>query len=311
MTQGSEKIFSNGRAYIEGFVNEGFLTPERITKVGQVAGLVFRNGGPRPKVIIGKEPRISSYQIEYGLALGFLSVGMEVKQTGPIPAPAIAALTDSMKCDLGVMIGAPGKEFDQEKGLDYNGIEIFGPSRHPLSADKMDKMERLFRTDLSKLCSRGAKMGNAKRIDVAQDRYVEYVKGTLPRGTSFKDLRVVLDCAHGSAYKVAPQAFEELSTELFWYNATPNGTNINHECGPDTSRAIKEKAHYHRADVSFAFDGSGSRLCVVDEKGSVVEHATLQALFAKKPWKDDPLVMALQIAAMIKEKGPASQIFTK
>ncbi|MBP9710974.1 MAG: hypothetical protein KBD50_01800 [Candidatus Pacebacteria bacterium] len=306
MAQEVQTLFSDGRAYVEGIVNTGLLMPENITKLGQVAGLVFRNGGNHHRVLIGKDTRLPNYGIEKGLGQGLLAVGMAVVETGPIPRPAIAMLTSSMNCDIGIMIGA------SEKSFDHSGIEIFGPAHHALSADKLERMEALYRTDLSKKLSLPKDLGKAKRIESAQGRYVEYAKGTLPNGISFKGLRVVVDCAHGAAYQVAPEAFIELETDLFVINVAPDGLNINHECGTATPRALKDKAHYHKADVGFAFDGSGSRLCCVDEAGTVVEHDALQAFFADKAWKDDPLVMALQIAALIKGKGvPASQIFPK
>jgi phosphoglucosamine mutase len=304
MSQAIQRIFSNGRAYIGGVVNEGLLTPENITKVGQVAGLVLSNGGHHHRVLIGKDTRLSGYEIERALGSGFLSVGMEVMETGPIPAPAIAMLTNSMNCDLGIMIGAP------EEGFDRSGIEIFAPAHHVVSEDTLGQMETLFHTDLSKRLSKGVHTGKAKRIETAQGRYVQYVKGTLPSGTSFKGLRVVLDCAHGAAYKVAPEALEELEAELFPINVSPDGVNINRECGTIAPRVVKAKAQYHRADVGFAFDGSGSRLCLVDEKGTLVEHDALQAFFAGKAWQNDPLVMALQITALMQQKQClASQVF--
>jgi len=306
MKQTTQKIFSNGRAYVSGVVNEGLLMPENIMKLAAVAGIVYRNGGHHHRVLIGKDTRLSGYGIERALGAGFLSVGMEVMETGPIPAPAIAMLTGSMSCDVGVMIGA------SEEGFDHSGIEIFGPAHHALSADKVERMETLFPSDLSKKYSKGAQQGKARRIGGAQERYVEYTKGTLPRGTSFKGTRVVLDCANGAAYKVAPQAFEELETELVPINVVPDGTNISHECGTAAPRAVKAKVHHCRADVGFAFDGSGSRLCLVDEKGTVVGHDALHAFFADKPWKDDALVLALQIVALMRDgRVPASQIFTK
>src|SRR5688572_12275493 len=184
------------------------ITPELALKVGQAAGLLFRNGEHRHRVLIGKDTRLSGYMIETALVAGFTSVGMDVLLTGPMPTPSVAMLTRSMRADLGVMISASHNLYDD------NGIKLFGPDGYKLSDDIELEIEKLIDGDFSKKLAKSAALGRAKRIDGVQDRYIEFAKRTLPRNMSLEGLRVVVDCANGAAYKVAPDALWELGAEV-------------------------------------------------------------------------------------------------
>src|SRR5437773_6673277 len=193
-------------AGIRGRAN-GVITPELALRVGQAAGLIFRRGEHRHRVLIGKDTRLSGYMIETALVAGFTSVGMDVLLTGPMPTPAVGMLTRSMRADLGVMISASHNPYDD------NGIKLFGPDGYKLSDELEMSIEKLVDSDVAKKLAKSAALGRAKRIDGVQDRYIEFAKRTLPRNLSFDGLRVVVDCAHGAAYRVAPDALWELGAD--------------------------------------------------------------------------------------------------
>src|SRR5262245_24951879 len=193
------------------------ITPELALKVGQAAGLAFKRGEHRHRVLIGKDTRLSGYMIETALVSGFTSVGIDVFQTGPLPTPAVAMLTRSMRCDIGVMISASHNPYDD------NGIKLFGPDGFKLHADIQRKIEALMDYDLTKKLAKSADLGRAKRIEVASGRYIEFAKRTLPRAISFEDLRIVVDCANGAAYQVVPEALRELGAEVFPIGVAPDG----------------------------------------------------------------------------------------
>src|SRR6201994_135775 len=186
----------------------GTITPELALRVGQAAGLMFRRGDHRHRVVIGKDTRLSGYMIETALVAGFTSFGVDVFQTGPLPTPAVAMLTRSLRCDLGVMISASHNPYDD------NGIKLFGPAGHKLSDDVEHKIEALIDADITKQLAKSAELGRARRIDGVRDRYIEFAKRTLPRNLSLEGLRVVVDCANGAAYQVAPEALWELGAEV-------------------------------------------------------------------------------------------------
>src|SRR6266508_6739864 len=200
---------------IRGKANNGTLTAELALKVGQAAGLIFRRGDHRHRVLIGKDTRLSGYMIENALVAGFTSVGMDVLLTGPIPTPAVAMLTRSMRADLGVMISASHNPYDD------NGIKLFGPDGYKLSDEIELKIETIMDGDLGKRLAKSADLGRAKRIDGVQDRYIEFAKRTLPKNLSLDGLRVVVDCAHGAAYRVAPEALRELDAEVISIGIEP------------------------------------------------------------------------------------------
>jgi len=258
----------------------GVITPELALRVGQAAGVVFRRGEHRHRVLIGKDTRLSGYMIETALVAGFTSVGMDVFQTGPMPTPAIAMLTRSMRCDLGVMISASHNPFDD------NGIKLFGPDGYKLSDEIEDKIESLIDGDLAKSLAKSADLGRAKRIDGVHDRYIEFAKRTLPRSMSFEGLRIVIDCANGAAYQVVPEALWELGAEVISVGVEPDGFNINRECGSTAPDELCRKVREMRADIGIALDGDADRVLVADERGHIVDGDQLLAVIAES-LKDD------------------------
>src|SRR5665213_2120022 len=259
------------------------ITPELALKVGQAAGLIFKNGEHRHRVLIGKDTRLSGYMIETALVAGFTSVGMDVLLTGPIPTPAVGMLARSMRADLGVMISASHNPFDD------NGIKLFGPDGFKLSDEVEAKIEALLDSDLSKRLAKSDDLGRAKRIDGVQDRYIEFAKLTLPRAIDLSGLRVVIDCANGAAYKVAPGALWELG---------PDGMNINKDCGSTDLTAISHKVREMRADVGIALDGDADRVMIIDERGHVVDGDQLLAVIAES-WKEDGRLQGKGVVATV------------
>ncbi len=258
----------------------GTITPELALKVGQAAGLIFRRGDHRHRVLIGKDTRLSGYMIETALVAGFTSVGLDVFQTGPMPTPAVAMLTRSMRADLGVMISASHNPYDD------NGIKLFGPDGFKLSDEVEQKIEELVDSELAKKLAKSADLGRARRIDDGQGRYVEFAKRTLPRNLSLDGLRVVVDCANGAAYKVAPQALWELGAEVISMGVEPDGFNINRECGSTETAPLCRKVKEMRADIGIALDGDGDRVLIADERGHIVDGDQLLAVIAES-WKAD------------------------
>jgi phosphoglucosamine mutase len=258
----------------------GVITPELALKVGQAAGLIFQNGDHRHRVLVGKDTRLSGYMIETALVAGFTSVGMDVLLTGPMPTPAVAMLTRSMRADLGVMISASHNPYDD------NGIKLFGPDGYKLSDELELEIEGLIDGEIAKRLAHSADLGRAKRIDGVQDRYIEFAKRTLPRNLSLEGLRVVVDCANGAAYRVAPEALWELGAEVISMGVEPDGFNINKECGSTDPGAIARKVREVRADIGIALDGDADRLVIVDERGHLVDGDQLMAVIAES-WKAD------------------------
>jgi phosphoglucosamine mutase len=256
------------------------ITPELALKVGQAAGLVFLHGEHRHRVLIGKDTRLSGYMIETALVAGFTSVGMDVLLTGPMPTPAIAMLTRSMRADLGVMISASHNPFDD------NGIKLFGPDGHKLSDEIELEIEQLVEGDISRRLALSEALGRAKRIDGVQDRYIEFAKRTLPRNLSLEGLRIVVDCANGAAYQVAPNALWELGADVVTVGVEPNGVNINKDCGSTSPDALSRKVREVRADLGIALDGDADRVLIVDEHGHVVDGDQLMAVIASS-WRED------------------------
>ena len=256
------------------------ITPELALRVGQAAGLMFKNGDHRHRVLIGKDTRLSGYMIETALVAGFTSVGMDVLLTGPIPTPAVGVLARSMRADLGVMISASHNPFDD------NGIKLFGPDGFKLSDEVEGKIEKLLDSDLSTKLAKSEDLGRAKRIDGVQDRYIEFAKLTLPRAINFEGLRVVIDCANGAAYKVAPGALWEMGADVIAIGVEPDGMNINKDCGSTDLAALQRKVREMRADIGIALDGDADRVMIVDERGHVVDGDQLLAVIAES-WKED------------------------
>jgi phosphoglucosamine mutase len=273
------------------------ITPELALKVGQAAGLIFRNGDHRHRVLIGKDTRLSGYMIENALVAGFTSVGMDVLLTGPIPTPAVAMLTRSMRADLGVMISASHNLFDD------NGIKLFGPDGYKLSDAVEERIEALADSDMTRQLAKSAALGRAKRIDGVQDRYIEFAKRTLPKNMSLEGLRVVIDCAHGAAYRVAPDALWELGADVVSIGVEPDGFNINKDCGSTSPQALCSKVKEMRGDIGIALDGDADRVIIVDERGHLVDGDQLLAVVAESFVEDGRLSKPGIVATVISNLG--------
>jgi phosphoglucosamine mutase len=264
---------------IRGRANSAKMSPDLAMRTAIACGTVFRshNGGTgdRMRVVIGKDTRLSGYMIESAMMAGFTSAGVDVFQLGPIPTPAVAMLTRSLRADLGVMISASHNPFDD------NGIKLFGADGFKLSDEFEKEIESLIDTVGGFAMPSGAKLGRAKRIDGVFDRYIEFAKRTLPRNMSLEGLRVVVDCANGAAYKVAPAALWELGADVVTIGNEPNGTNINLDCGSTHPIALSRKVHEVRADIGIALDGDADRVIIVDETGTIIDGDQIMALIAR------------------------------
>jgi phosphoglucosamine mutase len=261
---------------IRGLANRPPMTSEVALKVGMAAGKTFsRNGSHRHRVVIGKDTRLSGYMIESALMSGFTSVGMDVFLLGPMPTPAVAMLTRSLRADLGVMISASHNPYED------NGIKFFDPDGYKLSDETEQEIELLIETDSAQLLAPADKIGRATRVESAQERYIEFAKRTLPRNLRLDGLRIVIDCANGASYKVAPEALWELGAEVVKIGVEPNGRNINLDCGSTSPEALREKVQEVRADIGIALDGDADRVVIVDEKGRIVDGDQLMAVIAE------------------------------
>jgi phosphoglucosamine mutase len=261
---------------IRGLANRVPMTSEVALKVGMAAGKLFSNGGGRPhRVVIGKDTRLSGYMIESAMMSGFTAVGMDVFLLGPMPTPAVAMLTRSLRADLGVMISASHNPFED------NGIKLFDPDGYKLSDEAEAQIEALIDSDSSTLLVAPDRIGRAKRIDSAQERYIEYAKRTLPRDSRLNGLRVVIDCANGAGYQVAPDVLWELGAEVVKIGVEPNGLNINEKCGSTDPEALCAKVREMRADIGIGLDGDADRVVIVDEKGRIVDGDQIMAVIAE------------------------------
>jgi phosphoglucosamine mutase len=260
---------------IRGMANSEPMTSEIAMKVGMAAGKLFTNGEYRHRVVIGKDTRLSGYMIESALVTGFTAVGMDVFQLGPMPTPAVAMLTRSLRADLGVMISASHNPYED------NGIKLFGPDGYKLSDEREKEIESLIDGDSKALLAEPQDIGRAKRIDSAQERYIEFAKRTLPRNIRFDGLRVVVDCANGAAYQVAPAALWELGAEVIKIGVEPNGFNINKDCGSTAPKMLCDKVREVRADIGIALDGDADRVIITDESGQVIDGDQLMAVVAE------------------------------
>lgn len=268
----SRKFF--GTDGIRGRTNAGVMTAATAMRVGQAAGNYFVRGTHRHRVVIGKDTRLSGYMMESALVAGFTSVGMDVIMTGPLPTPAIALLTREMRADLGVMISASHNLFPD------NGIKLFGPDGFKLSDEAEAEIEALLEVE-PKLAD-AANIGRARRIDDARGRYIHAVKDSVGNDVRFDNLKVVVDCANGAAYQVAPSAIWELGAEVITLGVNPNGTNINDGVGSTAIEALQAKVVEEGAHIGIALDGDADRLIVVDEKGRKVDGDQIMALIATR-----------------------------
>jgi len=270
----------NKRAYfgtdgIRGEANRYPMTAEVALRVGMAAGKLFMSKDDRRHlVVIGKDTRLSGYMIEPALVAGFTSVGMDVRLFGPLPTPGVAMMTRSLRADLGVMISASHNAFSD------NGIKLFGPDGYKLSDERELEIEALMDQGLQENLARPTALGRVQRIDDCQARYVEIAKATFPRRLNLSGMRIVIDCANGAAYKVAPEALYELGAEVIPVGVAPNGFNINEECGSTSPAAMQKLVKEYRADIGIALDGDADRLVICDEKGQIVDGDQIMALIA-------------------------------
>ncbi len=290
----SRKYF--GTDGIRGRAN-GAITADLALRVGQAAGVMFRRGEHRHRVVIGKDTRLSGYMIEYALVAGFTSVGMDVLLLGPMPTPAVAMLTRSMRADLGVMISASHNLFPD------NGIKLFGPDGYKLSDEVELEIERLVDADLAKKLAKSAALGRAKRIEGVPERYIEFAKRTLPRNLSLDGKRVVVDCANGAAYRVIPAALWELGAEVFSIGVEPDGFNINKDCGSTEPEALSRKVREMRADIGIALDGDADRVVIADEHGRLIDGDQLLAVIAESWQKDGRLAKPTVVSTIMANLG--------
>ena len=289
----TRKLF--GTDGIRGLTNSEPMTAETALRVGQAAGAYFLRGDHRHRVVIGKDTRLSGYMMESALVAGFASVGMDVVLLGPMPTPAVAMLTHSMRADLGVMISASHNPFAD------NGIKLFGPDGFKLSDEVELAIERQMEQG-PKLASPDM-IGRAKRIDDARGRYVHFAKSTFPDRLRLDGLKIVVDCANGAAYQVAPEALWELGAEVVPLGVTPNGLNINDGCGSTHPQLLQETVVASGASIGLALDGDADRLIVVDEKGRMVDGDQLMALIALDRQRTGELSGGAVVATVMSNLG--------
>ncbi len=271
---GDRKYF--GTDGIRGKANAYPMTAEVALRVGLAAGRLFMSGDDRRHlVVIGKDTRLSGYMIEPALVAGFASVGMDVRTFGPIPTPGVAMMTRSMRADLGVMISASHNDYAD------NGIKLFGPDGYKLSDETELKIEAMMDAPLDQGLAASNRLGRVKRIDEAPWRYVEAAKAAFPKHLSLQGLRIAVDCANGAAYRVAPTTLFELGAEVCAVGVSPNGTNINDECGSTYPETLAAAVKQYRADIGIALDGDADRLIVCDEHGKIVDGDQIMALIGK------------------------------
>ena len=268
---------------IRGRVNQDKMTPEMALRLGLAAGRYFMRGHSGDKVVIGKDTRRSGYMFEQALTAGFVAAGMEVFQVGPMPTPAIAMLTRSMRADLGVMISAShNPHYD-------NGIKFFGPDGFKLS-DKVElEIEERMDSSLDKYLQPSESLGKAKRLFDVSGRYIEFAKSTFPDEMTLEGLKIVIDCANGAAYKVAPIVLSELGAEVIPMGVSPDGYNINKDCGSTAPEVMCKRVIKEKADIGIALDGDADRIIMCDENGTVVDGDQIMALIARS-WKDRGLL---------------------
>ena len=261
---------------IRGTVNQFPMTAEIALKVGMAIGAKFIDGNHRHRVVIGKDTRLSGYVIEPALTAGLASVGMDVFLVGPVPTPAVSMLTKSMRADIGIMISASHNPYHD------NGIKIFTREGHKLSDELEKEIEALIESDMSQFLAKSSNLGKVKRLDDASNRYIEFVKNSFPKDKNLTGLKIVVDCANGAAYKIAPKIFWELGAEVIEIGVNPDGFNINENCGSTHPELLSQTVIEHKADIGIALDGDADRLLIVDESGAAIDGDKIIALIAEK-----------------------------
>ncbi|MSO70506.1 MAG: phosphoglucosamine mutase [Alphaproteobacteria bacterium] len=282
---------------IRGTANQEPMTAMTALKVAMAAGRHFTRGDHRHVVVIGKDTRLSNYMLEPALQAGFTAVGMDVVLVGPMPTPAVALLTHSLRADLGVMISASHNPFED------NGIKLFGPDGYKLSDATEAAIEANLAAGPAVGLATSAKLGRAYRMEDARGRYIESVKASFPRGRRLDGLKVVVDCAHGAAYKVAPAVLHELGATVIAMGVEPNGTNINQDCGATQPQALARRVVAEKANLGIALDGDADRLQLVDETGAIVDGDQVLALLARVFAKDGRLKGGTVVATVMSNLG--------
>ncbi len=282
---------------IRGQANRHPMTSEIALKVGMAAGTMFRSGNHRHRVVIGKDTRLSGYMLEAALMSGFTSVGMDVFLLGPMPTPAVAMLTRSLRADLGVMLSASHNPSSD------NGIKLFDADGYKLSDEMERQIEDLIDTDSKTLLAPAEQIGRATRVESAQERYIEFAKRTMPKHLRLAGLRIVIDCANGAAYKVAPEALWEPGAEVIKIGVEPNGQNINLNCGSTAPDLLVEKVKEFRADIGIGLDGDADRVVIVDEKGRIVNGDQLMAVIADSWQRSGQLTAGGIVATVMSNLG--------
>lgn len=277
---------------IRGTANLDPMTAETALRLGQAAGLLFVRGDHRHQVIIGKDTRLSGYMIEPALVAGFIAAGMDVTLVGPLPTPAIAMLTRSLRADLGVMISA------SHNGFEDNGIKLFGPDGFKLSDETEIEIEALMASDMSHRMAASAHLGRASRLTDAAGRYIEGVKATFPRGLTLDGMRIVVDCANGAGYRVAPTVLWELGATVIQIGVSPDGVNINKGCGSTVPAALCAAVLEHGAHIGIALDGDADRVLIADEHGALVDGDQILALTAMS-WQEQGRLRGGAVAATV------------
>ena len=291
----ARKLF--GTDGIRGTANIEPMTAETALRVAMAAGHRFRRGDHRHVVVIGKDTRLSGYMLEPALAAGFISMGMDVVMSGPIPTPGVAMLTRSLRADLGVMISASHNAYQD------NGVKLFGPDGYKLTDEVEGEIEAAVAAGAADGLVKAEKLGRAKRLDDAQGRYIEFVKNTFPRGRRLDGLKIVVDCANGAAYKVAPAVLWELGADVVPVAVDPDGFNINAKCGATETTTMREAVVAHGAHVGIALDGDADRVIMADEKGRVLDGDQLLALIARYWGRNDRLAGGGVVATVMSNMG--------
>lgn len=289
------KIF--GTDGVRGLSNDGALTPDNILRLGLAAGRKFRRGDHRHRVVIGKDTRLSGYMVEPALTAGFIAAGMDVMLLGPLPTPAMAMLTRSMRADLGVMISASHNAYHD------NGIKFFGPDGYKLSDETEMLIERMMEDGPEAGLANAADLGRAKRYDDAGARYIEFAKASFPKQLSLDGLRVALDCANGAAYRVAPTVLYELGAEVKSIGVDPDGFNINRNVGSTHPRKLQDMVQEYRADIGIALDGDADRVIIIDEKGQIVDGDQILAAIATSLHNNKKLVGGGIVSTIMSNMG--------
>ncbi|MEE2970121.1 MAG: phosphoglucosamine mutase [Pseudomonadota bacterium] len=291
----TRKLF--GTDGIRGLANVEPMTAETALRVGMAAGRMFMRGDHRHRVVIGKDTRLSGYMLEPAMAAGFTAMGMDVVLVGPMPTPAVAMLTRSLRADIGVMISASHNLYSD------NGIKLFGPDGYKLSDETEAEIESLVDGELDGELAGSADLGRARRLDDAEGRYIEFVKNTFPKGMRLDGLRIVIDCANGASYKVAPTALWELGAEVVPLGVSPDGFNINNGCGSTDTTMMQNAVRAHGADLGIALDGDADRVLVADENGELLDSDQLMAMVAESWLRADRLRGGGIVATVMSNMG--------